>query len=199
MTASEPRIPGFPWPDGKRAAVTWSFDVDAESPMLHDDPSSAFRLATMTHQMFGPVVGVPRFLDILKRHQQRATFFIPGYTAERYPDMTRAILEAGHEVGHHGYLHEPLRDMTAAQEGALIDRGLDALERVAGVRPEGFRAPLGELSFHTPALLADRGFAYASSLMDGDRSLGGRVAVPLVDRRLGAVRVDTGLRRRSSD
>ncbi len=169
MTFSEPTLPGFPWPDGKRAAVTWSFDVDAESPVLHDEPSSATRLSAMTHQMFGPLVGVPRFLDILERHGQRATFFIPGYTAERYPEMTRAVVSAGHEVGHHGYLHEPLRDMTPAQEAAVIDRGLDALERIAGVRPKGFRAPLGELSFQTPELLVDRGFVYDSSLMDLDR------------------------------
>ncbi len=90
-----PGLPGFPWPDGKKAAVTWSFDVDAETPLLHDDPSSRSRLAIMSHQAFGPLVGVPRFLDVLERHGQRATFFIPGYTAERYPDMVRAVLDGG--------------------------------------------------------------------------------------------------------
>jgi peptidoglycan/xylan/chitin deacetylase (PgdA/CDA1 family) len=164
-----PGLPGFPWPDGKKAAVTWSFDIDAESPLLHDLPGSGARLATMTHQMFGPLVGVPRFLDVLARHGQQATFFVPGFTAERYPDMVRAIIDGGHEIGHHGYLHEPLRDMTAAQEAALIDRGLDALEQAGAPRPVAFRAPLGELSFLTPPLLADRGFRYDSSLMDDDR------------------------------
>jgi peptidoglycan-N-acetylglucosamine deacetylase len=164
-----PGLPGFPWPDGKKAAVTWSFDIDAESPLLHDLPGSGARLATMTHQMFGPLVGVPRFLDLLARHGQQATFFVPGFTAERYPDMVRAIIDGGHEIGHHGYLHEPLRDMTAAQEVALIDRGLDALEKAGAPRPVAFRAPLGELSFLTPPLLADRGFRYDSSLMDDDR------------------------------
>ncbi|MGW4823441.1 polysaccharide deacetylase family protein [Streptomyces sp. NPDC004227] len=169
MVKGVPNLPGFPWPDGKRAAVTWSFDVDAESPVLHDEPGAATRLATMSHQMFGPLVGVPRFLDLLERHGQRATFFVPGFVAERYPDVLRAIVDGGHEVGHHGYLHEPLRDMTVAEEAAVLDRGLEALQRVGGVRPRGFRAPLGELSFQTPALLADRGFQYDSSLMADDR------------------------------
>lgn len=169
MTASEPRLPGFTWPNGKQAAVTWSFDVDAESPVLRDLAGSHRRLATLSHQMFGPRVGVPRFLDILERHGQRATFFVPGYTAERYPDMVREIIDGGHAVGHHGYLHEQLRDMTPAQEAALIDRGLDALAAVGVDRPRGFRAPLGEMSFHTPPMLADRGFEYDTSLMDQDR------------------------------
>jgi peptidoglycan/xylan/chitin deacetylase (PgdA/CDA1 family) len=168
MTSSEPNIPGFPWPNGKKAAVAWSFDIDAESPILFENPSWAARLSTMSHQMFGPLVGVPRFLDLLERHGQKSTFFVPGFTAERYPDVIRSVVDAGHEIGHHGYLHEPLRDMTAAAEGKLIDKGLDALEKVAGVRPLGFRAPWGEMSYLTPALLADRGFIYDSTLMDFD-------------------------------
>jgi peptidoglycan-N-acetylglucosamine deacetylase len=168
-TRGLPELPRFPWPDGKQAAVTWSFDVDAESPLLNDNPSVASRLAIMSHQAFGPMVGVPRFLDILSRHDQTATFFIPGWVAKRYPDMTRAVVDAGHHVGHHGYLHEPLRDMTTSQEAAILDRGLEALEKTAGVRPTGFRAPVGELSFQTPPLLAERGFTYDSSLMDDDQ------------------------------
>ncbi len=162
-------LPGFPWPNGKSAAVAWSFDMDAESPLLYDDPATANRLGIMSHQAFGPLVGVPRFLDILQRHGQHATFFVPGFTAERYPDLIREIVDGGHEIGHHGYLHEPLRAMTAAQEAAVLDRGLDALERVAGVRPTGFRAPVGEISYQTPPLLADRGFEFDSSLMDSDK------------------------------
>ncbi|MFK3794197.1 MULTISPECIES: polysaccharide deacetylase family protein [Pseudomonas] len=168
MSGSLPDLPRFPWPHGKQAAVAWSFDVDAEAAILSNDPVARYRLAMMTHQMFGPEVGVPRILDVLRRYGLRSTFFIPGYTAERYPDMVRAIVDGGHEIGHHGYLHEPLRDMSAQQEADVLDRGLEALERVAGMRPRAFRAPLGEMSFLTPPLLADRGFHYDSSLMDSD-------------------------------
>ena len=78
--------------------MTWSFDIDAESPLLHDMPGSGARLATMTHQMFGPLVGVPRFLDVLARHGQHATFFVPGFTAERYPDTVRAIIDGAGKI-----------------------------------------------------------------------------------------------------
>jgi peptidoglycan/xylan/chitin deacetylase (PgdA/CDA1 family) len=168
MQRSSPELPRFPWPSGKQAAVAWSFDVDAETALLSQDPQSRHRLAIMTHQMFGPLVGVPRILDVLRRKELESTFFVPGYTAERYPDMVRQIVAAGHEIGHHGYLHEPLVGMTAQQEADMLDKGLDALERVSGVRPKAFRAPVGEMSFLTPPLLADRGFRYDSSLMDSD-------------------------------
>ncbi|MCY7288840.1 MAG: polysaccharide deacetylase, partial [Cryobacterium sp.] len=51
---------------------------------------------------------------------------------------------------------------------ANLDRGLEALADVAGVRPAGYRAPMWDLSWETPALLAERGFLYDSSLMDAD-------------------------------
>jgi peptidoglycan/xylan/chitin deacetylase (PgdA/CDA1 family) len=108
MLQSLPNLPRFPWPAGKQAAVAWSFDVDAESALLNHDPQARHRMAVMTHQMFGPLVGVPRILDVLHRKNLKSTFFVPGYTAERYPDMLLQIVAAGHEIGHHGYLHEPL-------------------------------------------------------------------------------------------
>ena len=165
----EPMLEKFPWPNGKKAAVAWSFDVDAESPLLQADKSMALRLATMSHQMFGPLVGVPRFLDLLKRYELKTTFFIPGFTAERYPDMVKQIRDEGHEIGHHGYLHEPLQNMTKEQEANLIDKGIEVLEKVSGIRPTGFRAPMGEISYFTPDLLTDRGFKYDSSMMDNDK------------------------------
>ncbi|MGN6688694.1 MAG: polysaccharide deacetylase family protein [Actinomycetales bacterium] len=156
------------WPHGRQAAASFSFDVDAESAILSSAPEAADRASVMSHQSYGPLVGVPRLLRLLERHGVRSTFFVPGYTAERYPDVVRAIVDGGHEVAHHGYLHETLVGVSKAQEADYLDRGLEALERVAGVRPVGYRAPMWELTWHSPELLADRGFAYDSSLMDAD-------------------------------
>jgi peptidoglycan/xylan/chitin deacetylase (PgdA/CDA1 family) len=113
-------------------------------------------------------VGVPRILSMLKRHEITATFFVPGYSAHRYPDVVRAIAEAGHEIAHHSYFHENTVGMDEQTEGAMLDLGLRALHDVAGVRPEGYRAPMWEMNFHTPKLLAERGFRWDSSLMDSD-------------------------------
>ena len=160
--------PGFRWPDGVRAAACFTFDVDAESPILWDHPEASQHLDVMSHQAYGPRTGVPRLLRRLDRTGSRATFFVPGYTAERWPDAVRAIRDAGHEIAHHGYMHEGSRGADVAEEEARLLRGLEALEAVAGVRPVGYRAPNWELSYELPALLARHGFRYDSGLMDAD-------------------------------
>jgi peptidoglycan/xylan/chitin deacetylase (PgdA/CDA1 family) len=159
---------GFAWPEGARAAAAFTFDVDAESAILSSHPQAAGWLDVMTHQAYGPRTGVPRILRMLKRRSIRATFFVPGYTAERWPDVLRQIRDEGHEVGHHGYLHESSRKVDGRTEEIRLLRGLDALEKVAGVRPTGYRAPMWEVSNELPDILARNGFRYDSSLMDAD-------------------------------
>ncbi len=156
------------WPVGTTAAAAFCFDLDAESAILSFAPSASSRMSVMTHQSYGPLVGVPRLLTLLGRLGIKATFFVPGYTALRYPDTVRAIAADGHEIAHHGFLHEPLGEADEASEIKYLESGLAALEEVAGVRPVGYRAPMWELNYRSPGLLAERGFLYDSSLMDGD-------------------------------
>jgi len=171
-TDSGARGPGAagagPWPEGFRAAVALTFDVDAESVMLASDPSLATRASLMSHQRYGPQTGVPRILRLLAERGIRATFFVPGYTAERHPDPIRAIRDAGHEIAHHGYLHELLTGASEAAEREYLERGLDVLDRVAGVRPAGYRAPWWETTDRTLDLLVEYGFRFDSSLFDAD-------------------------------
>jgi peptidoglycan/xylan/chitin deacetylase (PgdA/CDA1 family) len=163
-------VPAQPvsWPNGARCAASFSFDVDAESAMLGVSHENANRMSAITHQAYGPLVGVPRILKILANHDITSTFFTPGYTALRYPDVIRTIVDHGHEIAHHGYLHEPMAGLTADDEAAILDRGSDALEKITGTRPTGYRAPMWELNWHSPKLLRDRNFLYDSSLMDAD-------------------------------
>ena len=86
---------GYTWPGGHRGALALTFDVDAESAILAVDPAYAARLTTMSHQAYGPKVGVPRILRMLERTGVRGSFFVPGLTADRYPGTVEAILAAG--------------------------------------------------------------------------------------------------------
>src|SRR5688500_12189798 len=139
-----------------RATVCLSFDFDAISIWLG---SYGARSPSMISRGEFGVVGVERILRLLERRAIPATFFVPGHTAETYPETTRAIAAAGHEIGHHGYLHENPVGLDRDRERAVLLRGLEALDRVLGARPVGYRSPAWDNSPHTIELLLEHGFA----------------------------------------
>jgi peptidoglycan-N-acetylglucosamine deacetylase len=145
-----------------------TFDVDAEAPILAAGRRYAERAMVMSHQAYGPLVGLPRILDLLEEYRVKATFFVPGVTAERYPDAVERILEGGHEVGHHSHAHRNPAELSEAEEREDFERALETLERF-GVRPQGHRAAMWEATWRTPELVAEYGLLYDSSLMDDDR------------------------------
>jgi peptidoglycan/xylan/chitin deacetylase (PgdA/CDA1 family) len=178
----EPMPDGFRWPDGVRAAAMFTFDVDAEAVMLTDHPEVVDFLDVIGHQRYGPQVAVPRLLRMLDWVGLRTTFFVPGWVAEAWPDVARSIHDAGHEIGHHGYLHESVRGADEETEAGYLRRGLEALDRVVGVRPVGYRPPSCDMNFRTPSLLAAHGFTYNSGMMDSDhpyRHASGLIELPM--------------------
>ncbi len=164
-----PPAPQLVWPGDKRSALFLSFDVDAEAVWLNLEPEAADKLITLSWGGYEARVGVPKILEVLARYGLRSTFFIPGWTVEAHPAMCESIVKAGHEIGHHGYLHKRPRpeDFTAAKEE--IDKGLDALQRVLGVKPVGYRAPSGENFHELLAYLAQSDIRYSSSFRDDIR------------------------------
>ena len=163
------------WLGDSAALAVLSFDVDAESAILAQGRRYADHAMVMTHQAYGPQVGVPRLLELLDDFGLKATFFVPGLTADRYPQTVERIAAAGHEVGHHSYSHRSPVDLGAAGEREDFERALAALDRV-GVRPKGHRggAVGGELG-HAGAGRRVR----ARVRLDAD---GRRQAVPARDR-----------------
>ncbi len=150
--------------DGPRVCLTFDFDAISIWP-------AAFGLTTPTalsRGEFGARVAVPRILDSLRAGGVPATFFIPGHTVETFPDVCRRIVEEGHEVGHHGWMHESPLSLDQAAERAVLERGIDSIERVLGVRPAGYRSPSWDLTPHSIPLLRELGFAYDSSMMAQD-------------------------------
>ena len=156
------------WPTGVRCPVMLSFDVDGCSPWISWKPKFANWPSLMSMGEYGPAVGVPRILKLLADYEIPATFFIPGYIAETHPEMVQAIHQAGHEIGHHNYMHElPLR-VSPEEELEIMERSSSILEGLTGQRPLGYRAPAGEVSPHTLRYLKEMGFHYDTSLMGHD-------------------------------
>ena len=160
--------PRFTWPAGYRSAAMLCFDVDGETTALSEDPALANRRTLMSQCEYGPRIGVPRLLGLLKHLDVPATFFIPGYIAEHHPRMVEAVVAHGHEVGLHGYLHEKLAGLSEAEEEKILVRCIDLLTRLTGQRPVGYRAPWFETNPWTAALLGRHGLSYCASEMGDD-------------------------------
>jgi peptidoglycan/xylan/chitin deacetylase (PgdA/CDA1 family) len=156
------------WNDGAAAVATLTFDVDAETPILAQGRRYADHLMTMSHQAYGPDVGVPRILELLGDLGVPATFFVPGWVAERRPAMVASIVEHGHEVAHHSYSHRAPTSLKPDEERADFERAL-AVFADQGVEIRGYRAALWEAGRHSYSLLAEHGLRYDSSLMGDDR------------------------------
>jgi polysaccharide deacetylase family protein (PEP-CTERM system associated) len=108
-----------------------------------------------------------RLLDLLARLNIRATMFVLGKMAERFPDVVREIDAAGHEVASHGYGHVEIFKQTPDEFAADLGRSKDHLEHLLGKRVRGFRAPDFSIvrdSLWALDVLADCGFEYDSSI-----------------------------------
>lgn len=151
-----------------RFPVALTFDVDAETLWLARDPNSHNKLVWLSQGRYGPREGLPRILRLLRRHEIRCTFFVPGMVIERYPDEIRRILDDGHEIAHHSYSHRWLDTLDEAAERDEMERGIELIERVSGRRPRGYRSPAAEFSERTIDLLVEYGFAYSSNMFDAD-------------------------------
>jgi peptidoglycan-N-acetylglucosamine deacetylase len=145
--------------------VCLTFDFDAiSSHLIRGETTPTF----ISRGEYGARIGVPRILALLAEHTIPATFFVPGHTCETFPERCKEIAAAGHEFAHHGYCHEVPSTLSREQESAILTRGSDAIEKVAGKRPVGYRSPSWDLSANSLALLIDAGFHYDSSLMADD-------------------------------
>lgn len=157
---------GSPWPRHAKCAVMLTFDFDAEAGWLSRDPAIASLPGVLSQGTYGAKVAVPRILELLRAERVTATFFIPGWVVENHPEACRAIRDAGHEIGHHGYLHERATPADPDAERAAFDKGMRALESVLDVRPRGYRAPGWDLTPITLDLVQKHGMIYSSNLMD---------------------------------
>ena len=151
----------------KEIFCSFGVDVDAVAGWLgsyggEDSPDDISR------GLFAGEVGSLRLIKLFERFGIRTTWFIPGHSIETFPDQMRAVVEAGHEVGIHGYSHENPIEMTPDQEEAVLDKCIDLVTKLSGKRPTGYVAPWWEFSPVSNELLLKKGIKYDHSLMHRD-------------------------------
>ena len=160
----------IPWPNGARCAASVTFDMDADSLIHIAHPTDGHsRVAGISMLQYGPRVAIPRIVESYRQLGIRQTFFIPAWCIQQYPEAVEIILKGGHEIAHHGFLHEHPRELTDEDEAHWLDRGIEVIVKATGQRPRGWRAPLYNFSHRSADLLASRGFAYDASLMGDDQ------------------------------
>lgn len=115
-------------------------------------------------------VGTPRLLDLLNKYDITTTWNITGHSIESFPKESEMVVQAGHELGLHGYTHENPLAMTKEQEQAILNKTFDLVVDLCGKPPKGYSAPWWELSPNTIDLLLEKGIEYDHSLMENDHS-----------------------------
>ena len=110
---------------------------------------------------------VDRLLAMFERRNARATFFVLGWIADRYPDLIKRIVGGGHELSSHGYAHLRATEQSEQEFLADIVRAKGVLEDIAGVTVRGYRAPSFSLDTTNPwafDCIARAGYLYSSSV-----------------------------------
>jgi peptidoglycan/xylan/chitin deacetylase (PgdA/CDA1 family) len=145
------------WPEGRRAAVSVTFDNLGEAAEIE----LGIRAAEPLGDHYSVTNCLPIVLELLDETGLRATFFVEGLNAEVYPEALKRIADAGHELAYHAWRHEDWSSLTPEDERANIARGVAAF-RSLGIGPTGFRPPGGLLNEGTLARLREHGFEYCS-------------------------------------
>jgi polysaccharide deacetylase family protein (PEP-CTERM system associated) len=108
-----------------------------------------------------------RLLDLFARHGIRATFFILGWVAERFPGLVRDIAARGHEIASHGHQHQLVHTLTPEQFRADVRSAKAALESASAGAVVGYRAPSFSIvnsSLWALDVLLEEGYSYDASI-----------------------------------
>jgi peptidoglycan/xylan/chitin deacetylase (PgdA/CDA1 family) len=179
------------WPDSARIAVTTSLMFEAGSqdlrktlgPFPTTQEGDSPDLPTNSWFDYAANEGIPRALDLFDRHGVKATSFMTGMSAERYPDVARAIVQRGHEAAAHGARWAPSFAMGREEEKKFIEDGIVSVERITGQRAVGWNAHAMRNSANTLEILQELGVIYFIDDLSRDEPF----IIPLTKGEMGVV------------
>jgi putative urate catabolism protein len=176
-------VPHAQWPGQARVAVQFvlNYEEGGENSVLHGDAGSEQFLSEMFNPAsypdrhismegiyeYGSRAGVWRILREFEKRGLPLTVFGVGMALERYPELTRRLVELGHEIACHGHRWVHYQNMDEAQEREHMQLGMATIEKLTGERPLGWYT--GRDSPRTRRLVADYGgFEYDSDYYGDD-------------------------------
>jgi polysaccharide deacetylase family protein (PEP-CTERM system associated) len=150
------------------AKLLLSFDFEDWHQLVHR------RLGLADWDTRGPALDrqTDAILTLLDELGVRATFFLLGMTAARYPDLVRELGARGHDIACHGYEHTRVFEQSQDEFRRDLERSVELIESLTGRRPTGYRAPAFSINRDTIwayERLCDLGFHYDSSQYDTPR------------------------------
>jgi peptidoglycan/xylan/chitin deacetylase (PgdA/CDA1 family) len=146
--------------------VCIGIDVDGEAVWIGRATENAKRPVMLSHGAFEFQEGLPLLLDLLAKFKIKASFYVPGMVAEKYPEAIGNLKKLGHEVGSHGYAHRAIPSLSPEEEKSELVRGIDAVGAAIGERPTLWRSPSWEWSDKTMQLLLDEGITVSANFHD---------------------------------
>jgi len=156
-----------------KVIILLSIDFDAVSGWLGTGSHPSNTLSDYSSGLFSGKVGVPRLLKVFKKLgiSSKVTWFVPGHSAESFPESMQNIVDSGAEIGGHGYCHEGAYQLTEDQERDVINKSVEVLEKLSGQKVKGWRGPLYQVRESTIKILEEKGFLYDSSLAGHDSEM----------------------------
>ena len=151
----------------KEILCAFGVDVDAVAGWLGSYGGEDSTL-DISRGLFAGEVGVPRLVKLFDKYRMKTTWFVPGHSIETFPGELKLVVDAGHEIGLHGYSHENPMVMTPQQEEDVLDKSIELVQRLSGKHPRGYVAPWWELSPVTVDLLIKKQIKYDHSFMHRD-------------------------------
>ena len=151
---------------------------------LEDCYTSAYLREYVTPQNFESRIqeSTELILTMFERHQVKATFFVLGSIAEKFPNLIAEIYLQGHEIASHGFSHTPLWELDKTRFEEELVKTNDLLSSITNKKVLGFRAPYASLDQSTAwsiEVLAKQGFVYDSSIFPMRTPLYGVTNTPL--------------------
>ena len=163
------------WPNGARFVVSLSLQMEAgaqpergaQGPWGLLDTKYA-DLPTGKWYEYGFKEGIPRLLDMYDRRKVKVTSHMVGQAVEKNPSLAKEIAQRGHEPAAHSQTWDPIFAKTPAEERALYEANVRAVEKATGTKPVGFNAPGMRATPATFGILQELGFVYHTDDLSRD-------------------------------